>query len=229
MELFSADKSLTMDEILDYKYDMRYSESSAVAYGLNVLKGLGPQSDPLVDEALSVLRKWDLSTEPENMQAALGVLTFHGRKPKRLIFNADSRPDVEDLLISLKHSASLLIQHHGVLEIPWKSVNRLVRGNTDLGLGGGPDILHAVYGEVQEDGRAMGTAGDSHIWTVKWNGDGSMETQSIQPFGSAATRPESPHYADQAHLFVNRELKTLWFSEEDVLANSQKSYFPGQE
>ena len=50
-------------------------------------------------------------------------------------------------------------ERHGRLVVPWSEVNRLVRGDLDIGIGGGPDLLHAVYGE-SIDGRFEGIAGD---------------------------------------------------------------------
>lgn len=229
MELFSQDSSLTMKEILDFKYDMKYSDESAIARSMKQLEAIAPPSDPLTARALDVLLRWDRSTDPDNEQAAIGVLTYHGRLTGRLIRNATSKPSVKDVLASLKASAELMMTHHGALEVPWSKVNRLQRGDVDLGIGGGPDVLHAVYGSIEEDGRSKGIAGDSHIWVARWKPDGSLETHSIHPFGSATSRPASRHYTDQSPLFVERQLKTLWFNEEDVLANTEKSYFPGEE
>ena len=229
MELFGSDKSLSMDEIMEYKYDMKYSDQSAVARSIEQLRAIDTPSDSLTAAALNVLLQWDRNTNPTNTKAALGVLTYHGRLTKRLIRNATSEPSVEDVLASLKASAEFMMEHHGTLEVPWERINRLQKGSADLGIGGGPDILHAVYGDLEEDGRARGIAGDSHIWTARWKPDGTLETHSIHPFGSATSRPESPHYTDQSPLFVERQLKTLWFKEEDVLANTERSYYPGDE
>ena len=45
-------------------------------------------------------------------------------------------------------------------------VNRLRRGNVDLGLAGAPDIVRAVYRELEEDGRFRGVAGNSYVLLV---------------------------------------------------------------
>ena len=228
MELYGNDSSLTLEEIVSYKYDMKYSDQSAVARSMDALRDISAPKDSLTAAALNVLLSWDRNTDPDNLQAALGVLTYHGRLTKRLISSAESMPSNEDVLNSLRASAEFMITHHGALEVPWSRINRLQKGETDLGLGGGPDVLHAVYGTLQDDGRGRGIAGDSHIWITKWNTDGTMETQSIHPFGSATSRPDSPHYTDQSPLFVNRTFKTLWFDEKDVLANIKRSYYPGK-
>ena len=138
MELFGNDPSLTLDEILSYKYDMKYSEQSAIGRSIQLLRTSPPPADSLTAEARKVLLQWDLNTNPENKQAALGVLTYHGRLTKRLIYNANSEPSKEDVLASLKAAAEFMLDYHGTLEIPWSDINRLQRGNVDLGIGGGP-------------------------------------------------------------------------------------------
>ena len=50
---------------------------------------------------------------------------------------------------------------------------------------------------------------------------------SVTPFGTSGDA-KSPHYFDQAKLFSQRKLKTAWFYPDDVLANAQRSYHPGE-
>jgi acyl-homoserine-lactone acylase len=48
-----------------------------------------------------------------------------------------------------------------------------------------------------------------------------VRSRSIQPYGAATTRPDSPHYADQAPLFVAKQFKPVRFTREDVLAHAR--------
>jgi penicillin amidase/acyl-homoserine-lactone acylase len=130
---------------------------------------------------------------------------------------------------SFSQAVDHLLEHYGTVEVSWQEVNRLVRGDVDLGLGGSPDVLHAVYGDMGEDGRFHGIAGDSYILLVTWQPDGSVSSQSIHQYGSATLDETSPHYADQAPIFVARELTPLWFTEAEILANLEEEYEPGME
>ncbi|MCP4419826.1 MAG: hypothetical protein GY805_24705 [Chloroflexi bacterium] len=130
---------------------------------------------------------------------------------------------------SFSQAVSLMIEQFGTVEKPWQEVNRLVRGDVDLGLGGAPDVLHAIYGELGEDGRFQGIAGDSYILLVTWQPDGSVNSNSIHQFGSATAVAASSHYADQAAIFVRRELTPVWFTEAEILAHLQEEYEPGEE
>jgi penicillin amidase/acyl-homoserine-lactone acylase len=115
------------------------------------------------------------------------------------------------------------------VDVPWAEVNRLQRGDLDLGLGGGPDILHAVVGRMLDSGRLQGRAGDSYVLMVTWDRDGQVRSRSIHQYGSATLDGTSPHYADQAPLFVSRQLKPVWLDEADVRAHLEGEYRPGEE
>jgi penicillin amidase/acyl-homoserine-lactone acylase len=224
VELFGSDESITREEFYTYKYDMAYSKDSRVAALVKELLAMEMPDDPVVKEAVEVLRSWDLCTNPENTGAAIGVsvagpvLTakFTGKEPP-------------DLLESFVGAAHNLKKAHGRIDVEWKEVNRLRRGKTDLGIGGGPDILHAVYGGALEDGRLTGRAGDCYFLIVEFDGDNGVSSRSIHQYGSATLDETSPHYADQAELFVRRETKPVWLDEVDIRANLGMEYRPGEE
>jgi penicillin amidase/acyl-homoserine-lactone acylase len=117
---------------------------------------------------------------------------------------------------------------HGRVAVPWSEVNRLRRGKVDLGLGGGPDILHAVYGGEPTEGRITGRAGDSLVIFATWDESG-VTSRSISPYGTAVRDESSPHYADQAPLFVKRQTKPVWFDEADIRKHLEREYRPGDE
>jgi hypothetical protein len=68
---------------------------------------------------------------------------------------------------------------------------------------GAPDVLRAAsLWNEGKDGKLEVKHGDSFVMLVGWDPQGRVHSRSIQPFGAATTRPASPHYADQAALFV---------------------------
>lgn len=75
------------------------------------------------------------------------------------------------------------------------------------------------------DGRLVVNHGDSFVMFVTWL-HGHVSSQSIQPYGAATTRPTSPHYADQAPLFVQHKLKPVWFYPDELRGNVERVYRP---
>jgi acyl-homoserine lactone acylase PvdQ len=135
----------------------------------------------------------------------------------------------EDVCAGFQKAAEILKEKHGRIDVPWQQVNRLIHGKVDLGLGGGPDVLHAVEGDLQKNGRLKGTEGDSYVLLVTWDADGRVHSRSIHQYGSATLNERSPHYADQAPLFVKRELKPVWREESEIRAHLEREYRPGDE
>jgi acyl-homoserine-lactone acylase len=230
LELLSADDSITWEAFKAYKFDMRYSDASDAAKAVQRLLAAPVPEDPLAVEALEVLRQWDLQTNPENTSAALAVLTIGP--------NADGNAtggDVDALMQLLVSNARTLKETHGRVDVAWGEVNRLYRGEVNLPVGGGPDVLHAVYGfrirsgavDGLEDGEIFGRAGDCYVLLVRWDAEGNVHSESIHQFGSATLDASSPHYADQAELFVQRQLKPVWFEEAEIRANLGREYRPG--
>jgi penicillin amidase/acyl-homoserine-lactone acylase len=222
LELLGADDSITQEEFYTYKYDMAYTRESWVGELLGKIQESPPPGDPVLQEALAVLRAWDLRTDPTNPGAAIGVLTMFPLRAAR--FRGLPPPDLVETFAEVAHA---LKKTHGRIDVPWSEVNRLRRGKVDLGLGGGPDILHAVYGGELIDGRITGRAGDSLVVLVTWDENG-VSSRSISPYGTAVQDESSPHYADQAPLFVKRQTKPILLSEADIRAHLEREYRPGE-
>lgn len=189
---------------------------------------LPPSDDPAIKNARDVLARWDLRVDPANTGAALAV-TCH-----TIIMKGRERAEVADvperaIADGFAKAAKLVKNAHGRVDVPWSSVNRLIRGTTDIGLGGGPDVLHDVTGDLMKDGRFRGKVGDSYVLLVTWDRNGKPSSRSIHQYGSATLDAASKHYADQSPLFARRELKPVWRDESEIRANLEREYRPGEE
>jgi penicillin amidase/acyl-homoserine-lactone acylase len=234
LELFGADDAITEEAFYTYKYDMTYHPESDVARIVTMILAEPPPSDPDKLAAYALLANWDWQTTPDSTGATVAILTLY-----YVLEADDTEMSVSNMTggvftaVSVQNSfnqaVALMMEKFGTVEVPWQEVNRLVRGNVDLGLGGSPDVLHAIYGELGEDGRFHGVAGDAYILMVTWQPDGSVHSRSIHQYGSATLDKDSPHYADQAPFFARRELTPVWFTEDDILANLEQEYRPGME
>lgn len=233
LELFGEDESITFDEFRNYKFDMTYSQDSDIPHIVNMILQSSLKDDPEYAQAVAVLENWDFTATPENEQAALGILTLYhliqtseGFSPSRMVNGEVSAGEAVE---AFKLAVSILVDNFDDLQVPWSEVNRIQRGEVNLGMGGGPDLLHAIYGSLGEDGRLKGFNGDSYVMLISWDPQGEVQSYSIHQYGTATQDEDSPHYADQTPLFARRELKPVWFDEVDIRANLEREYRPGEE
>jgi acyl-homoserine-lactone acylase len=224
LELFGADPSITEQEFTTYKYDMTYSQNGDLPRYIEILLAAPLPQDPDVQTALDLVRGWDMRASPDSTGTALVIWTLQS-----LSFPEPDEIQPVELAQAFADTVDIFKQTHGGVAVPWSDVNRLVRGSLDLGLGGGPDLLHAVYGEQLEDGHLRGRQGDSYVMLITWDRSGEVHSRSIHQYGSATLDENSPHYADQAPLFVNRQLKPVWLDEGEIRAHLESEYRPGEE
>jgi len=224
MELFGSDEQISRQEFEDYKYDLKYSDDSYMSLFVHRLVAMSSKfEDEKMIQGIEILKSWDLNTDIENLNASLPIISFGW-------FMEIHPDDISDeiLVDSFTDAVSYLYNHYGKLDVMWGNVNRLIRGDVNLGLAGGPDIAHAVYGLPNENGQIKGWAGDAFLMLVEWGKDG-VSSESIHQYGSNTQHQDSKHYADQTKLFVERKLKPVWRELKSIKANLEKVYRPGRE
>ena len=223
LELLGADEQITREEFDQYKFDVTYASASVVAARIGQLLAAPAPADPLTRQALDLLRGWDRAATADSRAAALAVMALAPADEAE----ADL-PPTSVLDERLAAAARRLQAQFGRIDVPWHDVLRLRHGTLDVGLFGGPDLLHAVYGRPGSDGRIAGVAGDSYILLVEWDREGRVSSRSIQPYGSATLDAHSRHYADQAPLFAACRLKPVWMDESEIRAHLEREYRPGE-
>jgi len=228
-ELLAADTSITKEEFYAIKYDLSYSQDSEAVRKWKMLASAPDPADPVAKEALEVFRKWDFKANAENTSAPISILTV-GPDPDGGAYG-DS---VDGLMKLMTENAKMLKEAHGRVDIYWDDVNRLYRGDVNVGVDGGPDTLRAIYatritgGKLvgMEKGQIHGRGGDCYIIIASWK-DGKVSAESIHQYGSATIDPKSKHYADQVPLFQAKKMKPVWMDEADIRANLEREYRPG--
>jgi acyl-homoserine-lactone acylase len=196
------------------KYDTGYERQGYVA---RLFDGLAEvKADGKLAEARDLLLTWDFTADGKGSADALALLMI--RDFMSADYNQKPFPDVAE---KLQAGADHLTTHFGRLDPPMSDLLRLRQGDLDLPLDGGSDTLRAsTTWDVAEDGRLSLKHGDSFIMWIEWLPGERVSSRSIQPFGAATTRPQSPHYTDQMKLFVDHKLKPVHFWRDYLLANA---------
>jgi len=223
MELFSSDTSITKEEFYSNKHDTYYSKNSVLAINLKRFLDEAISEDEDINEALKLMRNWDLNTDSLTTAMHLAYETIRPvYDPAKYVYDYDKNMNRLKDIIQWTKAA------FGKIEVKWGDIQRLKRGKTNLALSGGPDILRAVYSK-QEAKNNIGIAGDCYFEIVEWDTEGNVFAQSIHQFGTATQDQNSIHYDDQARLFAKHKMKPVWMKLEDIKLNLEKAYQPGQE
>lgn len=202
------------------KYDLAYERAGYVADLWGALEKLQVQ-DPVLRTARELLLKWDFTADGKGAGDALALLMIKDFMSAE--YQNKPYPDAGE---KLREAVDQLQTHFGKIDPPMGELLRLRQApgpySVDLPLDGGSDTLRAsTTWDVDPDGRLAVKHGDSFIMWVEWLKGQKVTSRSIQPFGSAITRPGSPHFTDQSQLFVRKQLKPVYFWREDVLANAK--------
>ena len=226
IELFEASGQIDEARLKAIKYDTAYSKTGYAKAWMNRLLALDTKGDPALAEAQRLLRKWDWNLDGRGKGDALALMVLRPANGRH--YQRRAAPDPRTVLTE---TVAHLQEHFGGLDPKLGTVLRLRHGEgpnrVDLPLDGGNDTVRAsTLWDEEPDGRLKVRHGDSFIMFVTWDRNGRVRSESIQPFGAATTRPDSPHYNDQAPLFVAHKLKPVLFDPAALKASGARFYRP---
>jgi acyl-homoserine-lactone acylase len=220
VELMAATPRIGEAELLRIKFDTGVSRQGWAAHWFRDLMDARVGGEAAEGQAL--LRQWDWSFDGRGPADSLAVLLM--RAGQSWHYPRKARPDPA---AEMRTAVAYLKQHFGRLDVPLRDILRLRQGSVDLPMDGAPDVLRAAsLWNEGKDGKLEVKHGDSFVMLVGWDPQGQVHSRSIQPFGAATARPNSPHYADQAPLFVRHQLKPVWFSPAALRGNVERVYRP---
>jgi acyl-homoserine-lactone acylase len=221
VELLAADPSITLEELLTIKFDTGYAKTSYVGPWIETILALDLKDAPDLAKAQAVLKQWDWNSDGKGPADSLAELLV--RDANSANYSGKPLPDPRE---SLAKAVKRLTDGFGRVDVPLGDVQRLRRGTVDLPMFGGTDALRATsrWDKDTPNGRGRVMHGDSFTMLVTWNKAGQVQSRSIQPYGAATNRPESPHYTDQMNLFVANQFKPVHFNCADLLKHAKWAY-----
>lgn len=231
-KMLSEDSSITYEELIDYKHSTRIELADRLLDDLFEAIDANPNDE--LNEAKAVLEKWDRQANSDSKGTFLfvnWVRKFNYFNPNSFktkwnkdqpLQTPDGIADAADALKKLEIAAKETKSRFGKLDPAWGDYYKIKHGDQLLagnGLDGSPGVFRVAWSNEEDDNHAYITGGDSWVGVIEF-GD-SPQAKVLLSYGNA-TQKDNPNNGDQLELFSKKELRNVWFTQEQVEANTSK-------
>ncbi|MEO1258163.1 MAG: penicillin acylase family protein [Bacteroidota bacterium] len=226
-ELVKDLEQIDYEKFKEIKYDMAYHKPMHSSPLLEKIFHLDASKYPELSESIKLLNDWDRVADLDSEGASLFILCLRNIWPKITEPNWWREGDVlnESLLVeSIRLARKHCKKHFKRYHVPLREMQRHSRGNVNLPVEGGPDVLAAMYAKPIKKGQFRASAGDSYIQLVRFSAEGP-EIESVHAYGASA-KENSLHATDQMQLFVDQKLKKMTLDREAIYESAKEIYHP---
>jgi len=245
----------TIDKLIEAAYDPTLTAFEGLIPGLLLITAVDNQGELQASiqsrtlEYIDLLRNWDYKFSIDSTATTLAV--YWGQALMTQVATDASRADINiyeymannasigQKLSSLSSAAEKLEADFGDWRVPWGDVNRYQRLNGDIVQNFNDEaeslpvaFASSRWGSLASFGsrtypgtkKMYGTSGNSFVAAVEF---GDRVTAKAITVGGLNHDPDSPHFDDQAEMYTKGEFRDVLFYREDIEANLEKEYSPG--
>lgn len=229
-QLLSEYDKISWEDFKTIKYDQKFNQKLE-SFNINnmwMIEKLSTIKYPDLQDAIEVIRSWNRSADVENKEAALLIFTFNNLVEIILsqgMQYASNSLSEQQYVEALRKAQKHMKKHFGTLRVRLGDVQKHVRGDKEIGVGGAPDVLAAMMSKPHKKGKLKTYVGDSYIILVDFDTQGNPSIETINAYG-ASNRKDSPHYTDQMELWATQKTKPMTLDKKAVYENAVRVYRP---
>lgn len=256
IRLLAGASDFTLDSLIAKGYDHYLMAFDVLLPPLfDAYAGASDSVKRALQEPISYLQKWDRRSAIHSVATTLAVewgTRMMAYMPRPATAEAASNA-VGNVQAEVAHSSAAqktgallaviadLRQRYGSWKMEWGDICRyqrltgkIVETYDDKKSSLPAGLVSSAFGELPSyvsrvmpgTRKRYGYSGNSFIAAVEFGK--KVKARSIVT-GGESSDPASPHFSDQAAMFLSGRFKDVLFYREDVLANSEKQYRPGEE
>lgn len=231
INLVKDDASIRFDELVGYK--LNTGLEAADRFLDDLLAAVDQHPDSLAQQAASVLKAWDKTTNRDSKGAVLFTAWFDqfnprmaavGWDPQRPVSTPDGLRDPKKAVELLRNAAIQVRQKYGRLDVAWGEVNRFGPAGNDYPANGGSEqygiyrTIHFVPDPKQPQlNRAV--AGDTYVAVTEF-GD-NVRAQVSLSYGNAS-QPGHKHNGDGWKRMSDKKLREALLDKQAILRQLEK-------
>ena len=248
VELYPTINDFTVDKLIEAGYDTHLPAFERFVPVLKAAYDAAP--DESLKEAVDMLVAWDKRSSFESIETSLanhfGNELWKNLPPRGSVAPYDQYEYLETQVASdqyleaLKAAITRMEADFGSWKVAWGDMNRFQRNTGDMvqkfddekpshpsklvsGRWGGL----ASVGSRQYPGtkKWYGTSGNSFIASIEF-GD-KVRAKALMA-GGLNSDPSSPHFDDQGAMYGRGEFRDVYYYRDDVDANMERTYHPGE-